>query len=145
MEKQCICLSDKKYEECCGRFIEGEEYAPTAIELMRSRYSAYVLKNAQYLYDTCSSSLQNIDDIKAIEDQNIEWIGLKILSFSDYEVTFIAYYKEDNAIQGMQEHSFFILESGKLKYDRGDMQVAKISRNNSCPCGSGKKYKKCCA
>lgn len=145
MEKKCTCGNENKYEDCCGKFIDEKQDAKTALELMRSRYSAYVLYNGQYLYDTCSAKLQKIEDIKAIQEQDIDWIGLKIESFSDYEVTFMAYYREDNKIKVMKEHSFFILESEKLKYDRGEMLNGAILRNDSCPCGSGKKYKKCCA
>ena len=145
MEKKCICGNEKAYEECCARLIEGKDEAKNTVELMRSRYTAYVLQDGQYLYDTCSSKLKNIEDIKAIQNHKTQWLGLKIESFSDYEVTFMAYYKEDNKIEVMKEHSFFILESGQLKYDRGNMLEAKISRNDSCPCGSGKKYKRCCA
>jgi len=145
MEMKCICGNEQRYEECCARLIEGRQEAQNALELMRSRYSAYVLRNGKYLYDTCSSKLRNKDDIIAIENQKIEWIGLEIESFCDKEVTFMAYYKENNHIEVMKEHSFFILESGRLKYDSGEMLEAKISRNDSCPCGSGKKYKRCCA
>jgi len=144
MENKCICGSEQRYEECCARLIEGAHEADTALELMRSRYSAYVLRNGQYLYDTCSSKLQKIEDIQAINNQKIEWIGLRIESFSDNEVTFMAYYKENNRIEVMKEHSFFVLESGRLKYDSGEMLETKILRNDSCPCGSGKKYKRCC-
>jgi SEC-C motif-containing protein len=71
-------------------------------------------------------------------------MGLKILFESDYEVTFMAYYRENKQIEVMKEHSYFIKEEGCLKYDRGEMHEAKISRNDLCPCGSGKKYKRCC-
>ena len=142
--KNCICGNDLTFEKCCGRFINGDELPASAVELMRSRYSAYVLKNGEYLYNTCSKSLQDPKDIEAIKTHNIEWLGLKILEKSDYEVTFMAYYREDNKIGVMKEHSFFIQEDGRLKYDRGEMLNAEISRNEPCPCGSGKKYKRCC-
>ncbi len=144
MQKRCICGNDKEYEDCCGRFLEDKKETQTAVELMRSRYSAYVLKNGQYLYDTCSQKLQNIDDINAIKSHNIEWLGLKIESYGDDEVTFMVYYKENGRIEVMKERSFFIYENGKLKYDRGEMLEVKILRNEPCPCGSGKKYKRCC-
>ncbi len=143
--KNCICGNTLAYEKCCGRLIEEGEYAQTALELMRSRYSAYVLKNGKYLYNTCSSKLQNLDDIEAINEQNIEWLGLKIISSSEREVTFMAYYKEDETIEVMKERSFFTQENGMFKYDRGILLEADIARNESCPCGSGKKYKRCCA
>ncbi|MFZ4703348.1 MAG: SEC-C metal-binding domain-containing protein [Candidatus Methylumidiphilus sp.] len=34
----------------------------------------------------------------------------------------------------------FPIESDNMPYQRG----TKIGRNEPCPCGSGKKYKKCC-
>jgi len=142
--KTCICGSDLSFEHCCGKFINGEQLPEKAVELMRSRYSAYVLKNGQYLYDTCSKSLQDLNDIEAINSHSIEWLGLEILSESDYEVTFMAYYRENNQIKVMKEHSYFIHEDGRLKYHRGEMLEAKIARNDLCPCGSGKKYKRCC-
>ena len=143
--KNCICGNTLPYEKCCGRLIEEGECAQTALELMRSRYSAYVLQNGKYIYDTCSSNLQNIDDIEAINTQKIEWIGLKVVSSSELEVTFMAYYKVDEKIEVMKEHSFFIQENGLFKYDRGIQLEADIARNEPCPCGSGKKYKRCCA
>ena len=142
--KTCICGSDLSFEECCGRFINEGELPEKSVELMRSRYSAYVLKNGQYLYDTCSKNLQDLNDIDAINTHNTEWLGLKILDESDYEVTFMAYYRESNKIEVIKEHSYFIREDGRLKYDRGELHDVQISRNELCPCGSGKKYKRCC-
>jgi len=143
--KTCICGNTLPFEQCCEKFITEKELPEKAIELMRSRYSAYVLKNGKYLYNTCSKVLQDSNDIEAINNQSIEWVGLKVESYSDDEVTFMAYYKEDGKLQVMKEHSFFVVEDGRLRYDRGEMQKAEISRNETCPCGSGKKYKKCCA
>ncbi len=142
--KSCICGSELPFEKCCGRFISGEESPLSAVELMRSRYSAYVLKDGEYLYATCSKKLQDPNDIEAINTHTLEWLGLKILEASDYEVTFMAYYREESKIAVMKEHSFFIQEDGRLKYDRGEMLNGEISRNELCPCGSGKKYKRCC-
>ena len=41
-----------QYAECCGRFIEGGVPAGNAMELMRSRYTAYVLGDTAYLRAT---------------------------------------------------------------------------------------------
>jgi len=41
-----------RYEACCGRFIEGSEKPASAMELMRSRYTAYVLGDTAYLRAT---------------------------------------------------------------------------------------------
>jgi len=50
--KPCPCDSTLNYAVCCGRFHKGNIKAPTAEALMRSRYTAYVMGNAHYLYKT---------------------------------------------------------------------------------------------
>ncbi len=39
----CPCGSEREYQDCCGRYIDAREKAPTAESLMRSRYAAYTL------------------------------------------------------------------------------------------------------
>ncbi|WP_457595978.1 YchJ family protein [Hydrogenimonas sp.] len=48
----CPCGSGETYENCCGRYIEGKALAPTAEALMRSRFTAYVKGNVDYLVET---------------------------------------------------------------------------------------------
>lgn len=144
MKNRCLCGNDLYYDACCGRFIEKNEAPATALELMRSRYSAYVLKKGQYLYDTCSKQLQVDEEIEEISEQKIEWLGLKIVESSEDEVTFMAYYKENGRVGVMKERSFFTQEEGLFKYDRGELLKAEIARNEPCPCQSGKKFKRCC-
>jgi SEC-C motif-containing protein len=143
MNNRCQCDNEKSYEECCGKFIAGDQQAHSAVELMRSRYTAYVLRQGAYLYETCSERLKDPESIEAIKQDTTHWFKLEIETFSEKEVTFIAYYFADHKVQVMKEHSFFIQEDGVWKYDRGEILDAKISRNEPCPCGSGKKYKKC--
>lgn len=50
-QKKCSCGSGNTYATCCGRFHRGE-LAQTALELMRSRYSAYALKKIDYIIQT---------------------------------------------------------------------------------------------
>jgi len=49
---RCPCLSGETYGACCRPFHVGEALAPTAERLMRSRYSAYVVGNGDYLLAT---------------------------------------------------------------------------------------------
>jgi len=48
----------------------------------------------------------------------------------------------------LHERSRFLKEEGKWFYLNGDIlppvTAAKVGRNDPCPCGSGKKFKKCC-
>ena len=56
----------------------------------------------------------------------------------------MAYYKEDNEIIVLKEKSLFVIQNDEVLYDSGQMIETQIKRNETCPCGSGKKYKKCC-
>ena len=49
---RCPCLSGLQYGECCGPFHSGDAFAPTAERLMRSRYSAFAVGDADYLLAT---------------------------------------------------------------------------------------------
>ena len=64
---------------CCGPFIEGSALPPTAEALMRSRYTAYTLKNAPYLLATWHPSTRPLDPI-IDEKEPIRWLGLEVKS-----------------------------------------------------------------
>lgn len=79
IEGRCPCLSGEQYRDCCGRFHRGEAEAPTAVQLMRSRYSAFVVLDAGYLQrtwhpDTRPAHLEL--------DPSIQWRRLDIVSTS---------------------------------------------------------------
>ena len=46
----CYCGDKLEFSEHCGKFIRGEENAKTPLELMKSRYSAFVSEDYQYIY-----------------------------------------------------------------------------------------------
>ncbi len=48
----CPCGSGVAYDACCGPLHHGGRQASTAVELMRSRYSAYTLGLADYVFRT---------------------------------------------------------------------------------------------
>ena len=52
---KCPCGSELSYAECCEPVIKGEKAAETAEQLMRSRYSAYVKTEIDYLLDLTPS------------------------------------------------------------------------------------------
>ena len=140
---KCPCKSGKEYDKCCEVFHKGK-FAKTPLELMRSRYSAYVMTLTDYLIDTDRNSTQN--DIIDIENfsKGVDWIGLKIISSKDNMVEVKAYYKTGSGVYVLYEKSNFVLENGRWLYDGGELLKSKPDRNETCPCGSGKKFKKCC-
>ncbi|QSZ41188.1 zinc chelation protein SecC [Sulfurimonas aquatica] len=143
----CICGSEKSFDECCGTIILGKRQANTPEELMRSRFSAYVRADGKYLVDSALKEKQHEDDAALIQEfsNSVEWLKLDILTVQGDTVEFKAYYKDGENIQVLHEKSNFVLDDGIWKYKDGELYNSKVERNESCPCGSGKKYKKCCA
>jgi len=142
----CICGNNKDYDECCGAIIEGKEKAKTPKELMRSRYSAYVKADGRYLVISAVKENRYEDDAQLIEEfsNSVKWLKLDVLKAQDNIVEFKAYYKDQESIKVLHEKSNFVLENDIWKYKDGELYNSKIERNESCPCGSGKKYKRCC-
>ena len=156
---ECPCLSEKKYADCCQPLHKGKKTASTAEELMRSRYSAFVKKEIDYIVETHHPDTRSSVDKEEISkwSKNSEWKGLEILGTreggeSDNEglVDFVASYEVDGDAVQHKERSLFKKHEGKWYFfnaaalDPVKRDGPKIGRNDLCPCGSGKKYKKCC-
>ncbi|MDR2477596.1 MAG: YchJ family protein [Treponema sp.] len=158
--KQCHCGSGRDYDQCCGPYIAGTAKAPTAEALMRSRYCAYVVHAIDYIINTCVH--RGKEDIDFTQTKNwseeSSWLGLTILSVekggsadSEGMVEFEAVYERDGLKDVHHERAKFKKENGEWLYDEGHVaprtvvrSTPKVGRNESCPCGSGKKYKHCC-
>lgn len=152
----CPCGIKKDYAECCGLFIEGQQTPPTPERLMRSRYSAYTQANMDYIARTMKSPAKDRFDANSAEEwaKRIEWLRLEVKTSSIQDkkgfVEFIAYFKEKEKIHTLHEISEFHLDDGKWYYVDGKQATTvssttlPVGRNDQCPCGSGKKYKKCC-
>ena len=126
---QCPCNSEKKYKKCCKVFHEGSS-PKTALELMRSRFCAYSLHNANYIINTTHKNNQdyNLDinswkkDILNFCDYT-DFIKLEILEtiegIDESYVTFKATLKQDNLDASFTEKSRFLKEQGKWLYVDG--------------------------
>jgi SEC-C motif-containing protein len=117
----CPCGSGQ-YAQCCGRFVSQGMVPQTALELMRSRYSAYTLHEAAYLQATWHVSSRPQIDF-AEEDDNLKWIGLDIRrhqeSGDEATVEFIARYKIGGRAERLHEVSRFVREEGRWYYVDG--------------------------
>jgi SEC-C motif domain protein len=149
-------------EAYCAPFIRGEQLPRTASELMASRYVAYATHEIDYLLSTHDPKTRAHADRKATEDwsRRAEWRGLTLLSTEaggpdddEGQVEFVARYAIDGVEYKHHERSTFRRLEGRWYFTNGEKVSAapirrtesKIGRNDPCPCGSGKKHKKCCA
>ncbi len=75
----------------------------------------------------------------SVPDVWIPTVRYQKIKYKNNGNTFTAKGVEAHVIQHEVDHM-----NGMLHYDRRWEPSEKIGRNSPCPCGSGKKYKKCC-
>lgn len=120
---RCPCLSGDTFDVCCGPILAGSATAPTAQRLMRSRFTAFAVADAQYLLASWHPSTRP----SGLElDADIRWTRLDILEteaggpFDNTGfVTFEAFYRERGVQASMKERSRFIREGGVWSYVDG--------------------------
>ncbi len=161
MNNPCPCGSNQPYGDCCEKLLNGAK-ASTAEQLMRSRYVAYTQANLDYIERTHDPATRSELDINTARQwaENSQWLGLEILHTEAGQadddtglVEFKAHYRLKGERQHHHELSEFVKHAGEWFYHDGKTPaintvrraVPKVGRNDPCPCGSGKKYKKCCA
>ncbi len=119
----CPCGSGQPYGRCCHPWHAGEA-APTAEALMRSRYSAYVLKLEDYLLATWQAANRPSElDLAA---DGSKWLGLEVKRHAVQDedhasVEFVARYRIAGRGHRLHELSRFVREEGRWFYVDGDM------------------------
>ncbi len=122
----CYCGSGQLFAQCCNRFLLGEAVAQTAEQLMRSRYSAYVVLNTRYLNSTWHPSTR---PARLDLDAKVRWLGLQIKNIQagsktdqTGSVEFVARYKIDGRAYRMHEISQFVRQEMQWLYVDGSRQ-----------------------
>jgi SEC-C motif-containing protein len=116
-KESCPCGSGNTYGVCCGPLHAGA-VAATAVSLMRSRYSAYVLKQGDYLLDSWHASTRPPTlDLADGDDGTTRWLGLNVKAHREdgdaAMVEFVARYKVGGtSAQRVHELSRFVREDG---------------------------------
>lgn len=148
----CPCGSSLPLADCCGRYHAGA-LPESAEALMRSRYSAYVLGLIDYLVATTLSAQQAALEREAMAawSAHSRWLGLTVEEHRPLggtperaQVTFTARWLDTAGEQAHRERSDFVRVDGRW-YFVDPTVTLKAGRNDPCPCGSGQKFKKCCA
>ncbi|MBJ3815532.1 YchJ family protein [Shimwellia pseudoproteus] len=150
MTQPCPCGSGLEYSLCCQPYLAEQQTAPTPAALMRSRYSAFVAHNADYLVATWHPQCQ-AQGLKAELENGFgatQWLGLTVYDQQNGShpdegfVSFVARFTENGTPGAIIERSRFLKENERWYYIDGVRP--QFGRNDPCPCGSGKKFKKCC-
>ncbi|MBB5609680.1 MULTISPECIES: YchJ family protein [unclassified Janthinobacterium] len=124
----CPC-GGAAYAVCCGPYITGAALPPTAETLMRSRYTAFTLRDEAYLRATWHASTRPSEPLFA-EEEKVHWLGLEVKSalrlrqrkaksadqteeINRDTVEFVARYKVSGRAHRLHEVSRFVREQGE--------------------------------
>lgn len=137
MITRCFCCSGKGYEECCGAFHKGT-LTENALQLMRSRYSAYAMNNADYIIATTHPANPQYSDnlfnwkrgiLKRFSKDTV----FKQLDIHDFQevgsmatVTFTAHILEGDRDDTFTEKSIFQKIQDKWYYLSGRLEQGNV-------------------
>ncbi len=172
MGKRCICGNRRTFSNCCEPYLKSStaegSSAPTAEALMRSRYTAFVLGNIDYLIATHHADYRpnNCTDLQQTL-RTTQWVNLIVLNTQKGQrkdksgtVEFVAAYRpkqlsalsatkasdseSSDALAQLHERSRFVREESRWFYTEGDrLPPYQPKRAQPCWCGSDLKFKQC--
>jgi len=119
---------------------------------MRSRYTAFVKGNVDYLLATSHENLLEEGFRQELEEAcaKNKWLSLKIIKSSMSRddrgyVEFVAYCRQGKSVAELHEKSLFLRVEGKWLYHSGEvLPHYALGGDELCWCGNGKKLKDCC-
>lgn len=151
LESNCPCGLGH-YRECCQPLHQEKIKAQTAEQLMRSRYSAFARQEIEYLVKTTAIGQQSELDVAAMAEwsQSNQWLKLEIVQSKEKldknhaQVEFKAHYHDGTNINVHHEVSHFVHYADAWYFLDPTIEM-QITMKQPCICGSGKKFKQCCA
>jgi SEC-C motif-containing protein len=114
----CPCGSGTAYDSCCGRLHRGAAMAGSAVELMRARYAAYAVGDADFVFTTWHPRTRP-DDVELGTD--LSWTGLVVHDHGVDWVEFTASYTSKAGAGRLHERSRFEQRAGRWLYVDGDV------------------------
>ncbi len=124
----CPCGSGLLYNKCCESFINGLKKIDSDPELLlRSRFTAYTLKNVDYIYSSWHKKYRPTESKEFFLSslKNIKFINLvieeKIISDNTASITYIAFFKKILKVGQIHEKANFVYEDGRWYYTDGIM------------------------
>jgi SEC-C motif-containing protein len=154
----CPCGTGAPFADCCEPIIKGTRESETAEQLMRARYSAFATQAIDFIVASTHSRTRKQIDLAFIREwsETSTWRGLEVIETKQVNenkafVSFEAQFKQGGEDRHHREKALFEREDGHWRFLTGDelknptvrYETPPPGRNEPCPCGSGKKYKKC--
>lgn len=154
----CPCGSGASFADCCEPIIKGTRESETAEQLIRARYSAFVTHAIDFIVASTHSRTRKEIDLTFIREwsETSTWHGLEIIEVKQVNenkafVSFEAQFTQHGEDQHHREKSLFERENGQWRFVTGEelknptvrYETPPPGRNDPCPCGSGRKFKKC--
>ncbi len=131
---KCPCGTGKEFANCCQPFIEGDERPGTPEQLMRSRYTAFCLKNIDYIVETMDPQVRLEFDHKANEEwaRSSEFLKLEVIQATQEgnkgTVEFKAWFKTgDGPEQVHHEHAKFRKQAGVWYFKDGRSMTKNVN------------------
>ena len=119
--RACPCGSGEAYDACCGPVVRNERPADTAEELMRSRYTAYVLGDVDHVFRTWHPATRP-DNLSELPQ--VDWRGLEIVEVVDggpADDVGVVEFRALHAGGEQRERSRFVRRAGRWVYLDGDV------------------------
>ena len=125
---RCPCGSGDIFGDCCGPVLAQERRAGAAQALMRSRYTAFAVRDLEHLLGSWHPRTRPPrEELAGSLAQDVRWLRLEVLAtaqggpFDDTgTVEFVAISKSDQGRQEQHEASRFVREDGSWYYVDGD-------------------------
>jgi SEC-C motif-containing protein len=131
LKKPCPCTSGRAYADCCGPLHRGEREAETPEALMRSRFAAFALGDARYLWRTLhpdheDRALPEDVELRALRDacRALRYMRLTILDAQGDRVLFLARVFEKGKDRSFVELSLFARDTAGWRYVSGEARDA---------------------
>ena len=126
---RCPCGSGDVFGACCAPVLRRERRAGTAQALMRSRYTAFAVRDLEHLLDSWHPSTRpRREELEDSLTPDVRWLRLQVLAteqggpFDDAgTVEFVAISKSAQGRQEQHEVSRFVREDGAWYYVDGDV------------------------
>lgn len=124
------------YENCCKVFHLQQQKPLTCEQLMRSRYSAFILQLGEYLFTTYHFDFRDGLTIEQLSEKSLDWCNLQIIETQSFDKTgfveFKAWYISDGQLACHHERSNFVKNHDQWLYCDGTFYPSEKS-GTICP------------